>query len=901
MLSKKLTKSLLRTTDNYIKALEKAGILTVWDLLDQYPREYEDRTNVLDSFSLINIKEKNTILVKLVSINTTKTANNKLLTKAVLEDKNWFLSEAVWFNRKYLASQLKNSAWRKVLVSGKVKYAFWKVTFNSPDVETDLSKVSGEIVALYSDLNYIPSKWTSWKIELLRSFIKSPPSNLSFASPPNPPLEGGTYTELLPEHIVKKYNFISKAEAVYKIHFPKNKHDIEEAKRRLWYEELYEINYKALSSKYEKFQDSEGKSPAIPLNVEFVKEILSQLPFELTDHQKIALFQVLKDMEKPHAMQRLLEWDVWTGKTVVALVAVIHGIKAPPSPPLEGGTQPPLAPLWEGGTLLSSVKKIDYSIRKGELKSPWYVFELAKKFRKNLTESEQKLWDVLRLKNLEGLKFRRQHPIWRYIADFYCEELQLIIELDWKIHDEKYQKNYDEARNNLLQNYWFDIIRLKNEEILEKNEQEIKELLLNIIPPSKEDLGGEKTNNSPLQRGARAGGNRIQVAIMAPTAILATQHFNSMQNLLFEFGISSELLIWATTAKQKKEIKEKLKTGNVDVIIWTHALVQEDVIFNNLWFVIIDEQHRFWVKQREKLEKNISNISISSYQRRTSKVDSPLQRGARGGEVPPSKGGLGGELGGCLIPHSLNMTATPIPRTLALTLYGDQDLSVITEYPKWRKEIFTKVARWEQQRHQIELFVEAELKKWRQVFWVSPLVEESEKIDLANAQNTFETLQAVYQEFNVWLIHGKMKPKEKDRIMADFKDNKIQVLSSTTVIEVWIDIPNASIICIEWAERFGLSQLHQIRWRVGRGDYQSYCYLFPTKWNKTDRLKAMENTNNGFELSEIDLELRWPWEVYGLRQSGVPDLKVASLTDLELVSQIREDIEEMFEKKEKSL
>jgi len=670
MLSQKLTKSVLWTTDNYIKALEKWGILTVRDLLDHYPREYEDRTQVLDNFSLINIKEKNTILVKLVSINTTRTANNKLLTKAVLEDTNWFLSEAVWFNQKYLASQLQYSWWKKILVSWKVKYAFGKVTFNSPSVETDLSKIEWEIMPIYSDINYIPSKWIIWKIEKVKKFVWE-------------------YSEPLPEKIIQKYNFISKAEAIYKIHFPRNKDDIEQAKYRLGYEELYEINYRAISNKYEKFSDSLGKSIAIELNVDLVKKTLKALPFDLTNHQKIALFQVLKDMEKDHAMQRLLEWDVWTGKTVVSLVAIIHAI----------------------------------------------------------VESRKK-------------------------------------------------------------DSW------------------------------------------------------IQVAIMAPTAILATQHFISMQNMLFENWMSSELLVWATTAKQKKEIKQKLVDGNIDVIIGTHALVQEDVLFNNLGLVIIDEQHRFWVKQREVLEWGLWNRSW-------------------------------------IIPHTLNMTATPIPRTLALTLYGDQDLSVINEYPKWRKEIFTKVARWDEQRNQIELFIEAELQKGRQVFWVSPLVEESEKMDLANAQSTFETLQAVYPGFSVWLIHGKMKAKEKDSIMKDFKENKIQILSSTTVIEVWIDIPNASIICIEWAERFWLSQLHQIRGRVWRGEYQSYCYLFPTKWNKTDRLKAMEDTNNGFELSEIDLELRWPWEVYGLRQSWVPDLKIAELTDLELVSQIRDDITEMFEQKEK--
>ena len=855
MLSKKLTKSLLRTTDNYTKALEKWGVLTVWDLLNHYPREYEDRTQVLDNFSLINIKEKNTILVKLVSINSSKTANNKLLTKAVIEDKNGFMSEAVWFNRKYLSNQLSAFSGRKILVSWKVKYAFWKITFNSPDVETDLSKVSGEIVPIYSDVNYIPSKWISWKIELLKSFIWD-------------------FTEKLPENIVKKYDFISKAEAVYKVHFPKNSNDIEVAKYRLAYEELFAINYKAISSKYEKFRESAGKSVAIPMDIDLIKEILEKLPFDLTNHQKIALFQILKDMEKPHAMQRLLEWDVGTGKTVVALVAVIHGILGTKvSPHLEQmctTVSPHPQPLSFGGegSLILGSELFDwwkYSVRKWELKSPWYVFELAKNFRKNLTVSEEKLWDILRNFKTDNLKFRRQHPIWRYIADFYCEELKLIVELDWKIHDDLVQKWYDEERNNLLKNYGFSILRLENNFILNNSEDEIKNKFIEI------------TCYPPLlqRRGVRGEGkNPIQVSIMAPTEILARQHFNSMQNFLFEYWISSELLVWSTTAKHKKEIKEKLKTWNLDVIIWTHALVQDDVIFNNLWLVIIDEQHRFWVKQREKLEKNVS-------------VAIPLPLG----EV---RWGLTSE---GIIPHSLNMTATPIPRTLALTLYWDQDLSVINEYPKWRKEIFTKVAHSEAQREQIELFIESELKKWRQVFWVSPLVEESEKLDLANAQNTFETLQAIYQEFNVWLVHWKMKAKDKEKVMADFKDNKIQVLSSTTVIEVWIDIPNASIICIEWAERFGLSQLHQIRWRVGRWEFQSYCYLFPTKWQKTDRLKAMEKTNNGFELSEIDLELRWPWEVYWVKQSWVPDLKVAELTDLELISQIREDIEEMFEKK----
>ena len=668
MLSTKLTKSLLHTTDNYIKGLEKAWITTVWDLINQFPRDYEDRTNVLDTFSLINLKEKNTILVKLISIDNKRTSNNKILTKAVIEDTNWFLAECVWFNRKFLSWQLQAFKWHKIIVSWKVKYDYWKVSFSSPEIETDLSKLWWEIVPIYSDINYIPTKWTHWKIELLKKYFWEIKENL-------------------PEKIIEKYDFVSRKQAYYDLHFPANKSVLEKAKYRLAYEELYLINYKSISKKFEAFKKSEWKSIAITLNSELVKDIIASIWFDLTDHQKIALFQILKDMEKTHAMQRLLEWDVWTGKTIIALISAMHS----------------------------------------------------------------------------------------------------------------------------------------------------------IIETSKE-------------------GKSIQVAIMAPTEILARQHFEWIQDILIKYQISSHLLVWSTTAKQKKLVKTDLKNWNCDIVVWTHALVQDDVIFNNLWLVIIDEQHRFWVKQREVLESWLWNRSW-------------------------------------IIPHSLNMTATPIPRTLALTLYWDQDLSIISQYPKWRKEIFTKVAKNDEDRRQIELFIRAELEKWRQVFWISPLVEESEKMDLANAINTYESLVDIFSPYQVWLLHGKMKAREKDEIMKKFAENEIQILSSTSVVEVWINVPNATIMCIEWAERFGLSQLHQFRWRVWRWKYQSYCYLFPSTWKPTERLKAMEKTNNWFELSEVDLELRWPWEVYGVRQSWVPDLKVADLKDLELISQIREDIIGQFEKK----
>jgi len=667
MLQTLLTKTILRTTDNYIKSLQKVWINTVQDFINLYPRDYEDRTNILDSFSFINIKDKNTILVTLISIENTNTNNWKTLTKAIVEDKNWFMCECVWFNRKFLTTQYQKFIQKKVILSWKVKYDFWKLSFLSPEIEGDLSKLSWEVLPIYSDVNYIPWSWIQSKMENVKNYIKY-------------------FPETLPKKIIDKYNFISKVDALYLLHFPKNKTDIEIAKYRLAYEELFEINFKSISKKHNIFKTTTWKSIPISLDAELIKKIISKLPFELTWWQKIALFQILKDSELNHSMQRLLEWDVWTWKTIVAAVWIIH----------------------------------------------------------------------------------------------------------------------------------------------------------NILQARK--IYGEKS---------------FQVAIMAPTEILARQHFEGLLNMFFEYWISCELLVGSTTAKNKEIIKQKLKSWDIDVIIWTHALIQEDVLFKNLFFVIIDEQHRFWVKQREVLESWIWNSSW-------------------------------------VIPHNLNMTATPIPRTLALTLYWDQDLSIISEYPKDRKIIHTKVIWSDEARNQVELFIRSQLESWRQVFWISPLVEESEKMDLANAISTFESLVDIFSPFQVWLLHWKMKPKEKDQIMKDFSENKIQILSSTSVVEVWVNIPNASIMCIEWAERFWLSQLHQFRWRVWRWKYQSYCYLFPTTWKSTDRLKAMEKTNNWFELSEIDLELRGPWEVYWVRQSWVPEFKIADLKDLELVSQIREDIEELL-------
>ncbi len=659
-----LTKTLLHTTDTYIKKLFEVGIHTTDDFLWLFPRTYEDKSDVNTTFSHLNIQEKQVVQCSIEILTEEKTRNKKLLTKAVLTDSQWFHSEAVWFNRRMIANQFHSGD--EVLIFGKPKYEYGKLSFSSPEIE-HVQENRREILPVYSDVNYIPGTWIRDKMSFLRIFIRE-------------------QTTSLPQNIQTKKWFRPYTENIEALHFPKDIADFTRATEELWYEELFRFQYQGLKKKYDLEAASSGNSPQIPLDTDFIKSILGHIPYPLTNKQKIVLFQILKDMERPHAMARLLQWDVGTGKTIVAMIAAIHAIRQ----------------------------------------------------------------------------------------------------------------------------------------------------------------------------------NDIQVAIMAPTEILARQHFLWNLEFLEWFNIKSDLLVWSLTPKQKKEAVERLKSGGTNIIFGTHALIQDHVQFHRLGFVVVDEQHRFWVEQRKALEEYCSQRS------------------------PENTIGI--------LPHRLNMSATPIPRTLALTLYWDQDISVLDEYPVGRKPIHTRVIR-EDQRNEVYRFIEEEVSQWRQVYWISPLVEESENLDIASAVNMQEILMSVFPDRTVGLIHGKMSGKEKDRIMQDFYNNTIQILSSTSVVEVWVNNPNATIICIEASERFWLSQLHQFRGRVGRWNDQSYCYLFTTKEYKNDRLKAMEQTTDGFELAEIDLELRGPWEVYGVRQSWVPDLRFASLTDTNLISEIRNDIEDWIRSK----
>ncbi len=466
---------------------------------------------MLESFAYVNLKEKNTIKVTIETITSERTRSGKTLTKVILLDRNDSRAEAIYFTKPYFLQGFKNGD--LVIIFGKAKYEYGKLSFSSPEIE-HANQEFAEFLPVYSDCNYIPGTWFADKMHYLRGFLSE-------------------IEEILPLQIRQKKNFRARALNIEALHFPKSIADFERARSELAYEELFTIQYQGILRKEAEQSRTEGRAPKIPLNAELIRELIAELPYELTGKQKIVLFQTLRDMEFAYSMQRLLQGDVGTGKTIVAFLAAIHAIR---------------------------------------------------------------------------------------------------------------------------------------------------------------------------QSG-------IQVAIMAPTEILARQHFEGWETQFGYLGFRVDLLVGSLTAKQKVEVKSRLKSGETDIVIGTHALIVDDVHFAKLGFVVVDEQHRFGVNQRKTLEAYFS-------------------------------------LSGAIFPHVLNMTATPIPRTLALTLYGDQDLSILNEYPASRKPIHTAVIR-EDQREQVYRVIEQEVAAGRQAFWISPLVEESESLDIANAVNTAETLKTIFPNRNI--------------------------------------------------------------------------------------------------------------------------------------------------------
>ena len=406
---------------------------------------------------------------------------------------------------------------------------------------------------------------------------------------------------------------------------------------------------------------------------------------------------------------------------------------------------------------------------------------------------------------------------------------------------------------------------------------------LRVLQEIDENMESDKSMNRLLQGDVGSGKTIVamvaaykavksgyQAAILAPTAILATQHLNNFKNILDKFDIKCELLISGISKKKKEDILERLKNGEIDILIGTHAMLEENVEFKNLGLVVTDEQHRFGVKQRTKISEKGQN------------------------------------------PDVLVMSATPIPRTLALILYGDLDISIIDELPPNRKtiETFSVTKRMEDR---VNNFMKKQVDEGRQAYIVCPLVEESEEADndLKAVTTLYEKCQKeIFPNYRVEYIHGKMRPKEKDDIMNRFKNGEIDILISTTVIEVGVDVPNASIMVIEDAQRFGLAQLHQLRGRVGRGEYKSYCILKynGNGQNTKERMKVMCETNDGFVISQKDLELRGSGDFFGTAQHGIPDFKIANLfTDMDILKLAQEaaisivDKDKKLEKEENKL
>ncbi len=668
----KLSKSLLHTTDSYIQRLNRWGIDTIEDLLLFFPRDIENTADVIDALAYVNIQEKNTIRVTLINILQERTRFQKNLTKFLIVDKHGISSECVFFRTPFFKQPIKPGD--TIIVHGKPKYEYGKLSFPQPDIELFDEKRQAYL-PIYTEIQGINTKWFREKIPLLLEYLKYIP-------------------EVLPEEIQNVRKHRPRAVNIRALHAPETLETYEQAKHELAYEELFELQYKALQRKKIIQEASIWHVRWTPLDTEFMKESISNIPFPLTNHQKITLFETLKDMERDICMQRLLQGDVGTGKTIVAFLSLLHWVK------------------WTG---------------------------------------------------------------------------------------------------------W-------------------------------------------------------QVAYMAPTTILATQVARKLAEFLEPYGITSALLLGSLKAKEKKEIKWALKSWELSVVVGTHALISEDTHFKKLSYVIIDEQHRFGVEQREKLTEYISKWVLQSSLGDTPEILNEVST----------------------FPHVLMMTATPIPRTLSMALYGNQDISIIREYPANRKPVTTKIVT-PAHAHEAYAWIEAQMKNGHQVYWVSPLVEESDKIDAVSVHETAEKLRMLFPDRSIGLLHGRMSADEKDTIMKDFIAGHYDILSSTSVVEVGVDNPNATVMCIENADRFWLSQLHQFRGRVGRGDAQSYCYLLSDNAN-AERLRALEKTNDGFEISEIDMQLRGPGEVYGVRQSGVPDLKLASIMDLEKIYEIRKDIEEYLEK-----
>lgn len=618
-----------------------AGLRTVADLIDFLPRTHEDFSVVVP---IADIQpDKATIRARCEKIATRPVRRGLRVTTATLADDSGKL-QAVWFNQPYRATQLASSD-EEFFFSGIFEFNYNKYQLTNPSAEkvSDLPVQTDRLLPVYRAVKGLKSQLVRKILAELRPLMTMLP-------------------ESLPDHIVTSEKLVSRSDAYIGMHFPKTAKDIALARERLAFEELFQL---LLASQLNKQENAKLTGWHIPFNQPVVAQFVRELPFALTDAQRRAAWEIIQDFEKKTPMNRLLQGDVGSGKTVVA-----------------------------------------------------------------------------------GLAARQ------------------------------------------------------------------------------------------------AAFHGFQTALMAPTEILATQHAKTLSQLLEPFGVKVGLLTGSVKGAARKTLYEQIAAGGVDVLVGTHAVIQEAVEFHKLGFVVIDEQHRFGVNQRQELLKKSQHM-----------------------------------------PHLLAMTATPIPRSLALTVYGELDVSILNQLPKGRKPIKTKI--WSpNSRPQLYALIDHELADGRQAYIICSLIDDNPENDTKSVTSEYARLQkTVFKHRRIGLLHGKLRPDEKDEVMGRFAAGELDILVSTTVVEVGVDVPNATVMLIENADKFGLSQLHQLRGRVGRSSHQSYCYLVMSDSSQpSQRLKEVEKSGDGFYLAEVDLKLRGPGEIYGRAQHGALNLQIASLSDTKLIA-----------------
>lgn len=632
-----------------IKKLRNLGVKSLYDLFYYFPRSYDDRTNIM-KINELRGDEYVVLKASLMKIVAPPTHSGVKMVKATATDGTGII-EIVWFQMPYLRKTLKLG--EEYIFIGQVKrgYVFQMVNPEFKLSSNQRKLDEGEILPIYSTSKDLPQN--SFR-RLIKEAVKS---------------KKQLFLENIPESILKKYKILSREEALTDIHFPKNSKSIEEAKRRFAIEELLVLEMGILQKRFE--IDNENKSKyTLEDKKTLVKQYLESLSFNLTRAQKRVITEIYKDLSNGRIVNRLVQGDVGSGKTIVSMILLLYMVE-----------------------------------------------------------------------------------------------------------------------------------------------------------------------------------NSYQGVLMAPTEILAVQHFLSVKEKFEKLGVRVELLTGSFKGKTKEKLLNDIKEGNVDIVIGTHALIEENVYFKKLGLIIIDEQHRFGVVQRKLLRDKgvLANLVV--------------------------------------------MSATPIPRSLALSIYGDLDVSVIDELPPGRKPIKTKWISNDEDSDIMYDFIGKKLSQGRQAYFIAPLIEESEKLAAKSTEELYEEVSKKLPMYKIGVLHGRMKNSEKDEVMKRFKNRELDILVSTTVIEVGVDVPNATIMVINNSERFGLSALHQLRGRVGRGEYQSYCFLVSKTENATSkaRLQIMEETQDGFKIAEEDLKLRKSGEIFGTKQSGFSDLKFTDIVhDIKTIKLVKE-------------